>query len=189
MRVCEAQAHMACLLQPTVAMTRRTSAGRRGTIGVGAALLVLIVACSPASESSDTGSPAGEGASCTCELSYNGAKTTIACGSDACLGGKSFACGSDAKVTTSGASCTATSSAPSGGGDAGGTGSGSDAGGSGLPACGVTNHCTRTSTKDSQCDDYLPYGAAYICESAYTLSPKCRPVGSTSGLIFCCPCQ
>ncbi|WP_394832655.1 hypothetical protein LVJ94_39740 [Pendulispora rubella] len=55
-----------------------------------------IIACSSSSESgSDT-------SNCSCDISYNGAKRTLSCGTNTCLNGVSFTCGKNAAVSQGG---------------------------------------------------------------------------------------
>jgi hypothetical protein len=77
-------------------------------IGVG-----TVVACSASSSDAGGGAADADGGasgSCSCELSYNGAKRTISCGTDTCLNGATFACGNGAEVTQGG-TCKDTSNA------------------------------------------------------------------------------
>lgn len=80
-----------------------------GLLGLVAALASVTFGCS---SSSSAGDATGAGA-CTCEVSANGAKRTIACGSDTCVGGVTYSCGKNADVAQGG-NCT---EAPASAGD------------------------------------------------------------------------
>jgi hypothetical protein len=152
--------------------------------------LTVVIACS---SSSATGGGGGTTNGCSCDLSYNGASRTIACGSDTCLNGVSFACGKSAGVTKGGA-CTDTGD-PDGGGatstDTGGTSSCKAFGAvckSTLDKC-----CNATSGARALCDAFgsgtcrILNGAACGSDSDCFAGDACRvPFTGGSASLQCC---